>query len=130
MKLIKEAKRLQELAGINEVIKIKPPTTDIAKFLNNHNEEVEDKIIYPNAEFYELGEGINYDKWERVNIYDGKPDNEVNVAQSTIYGDDDDYIGINVSFEPFDTEFIDDDDIHEHPVTIGNRTVYIMTYDY
>jgi hypothetical protein len=134
--LIKEAKRLQELAGINEV-KIKPSPLDIASFLNRHDDEVEEKIIYPNIKHYEIKGKTTYDEWERVNPYEYsspgvlyKPDNEVNIAQSTINGE---YgsIGINVSFEPFDENYIEDADYsNTHPITIGNRTVYVNTYDF
>lgn len=130
-KLIKEAKRLQKLAGLNEIIKVQSPAKGIADFLNNHDEEVEDKIIIPNAEFYDIEGEITYDKWEKTNpYYHDKPDDEVDIAESSIDGERG-YIGVIVSFEPFDEEYIEDADYsNEHPITIGSRTVYVNTYYY
>ena len=134
--LIKEAKRFQELAGINEV-KTQPSSPDIVSFLDMHDDEVKEKIIYPNIKHYEIKGKTTYDEWERVNPYKYsspgvlyKPDNEVNVAQSTINGEDNS-IGIDVSFEPFDEEYIEDADYsNTHPITLGDRTVYVNKCDY
>ena len=128
-KPINEFKRMQQLAGINE-IKVNKPTRNIADFLNQHKEEVfEEMFSYIN----DHNDGVDIDididgmsNWEEYE--DDDPDGGYICAQTDF---PDASIGAQASFEPFPPNTnsdVGDSQIDE--VEIAGRKVYYFTYDY
>ena len=122
-KLINEAKRFQELAGINEVKIQLPKIGNIVKFLNVYKDEVQEKIFNPTIDFYEIKGDTTYEEWEEIDpSYGGKP----GIATTIIEGDVSGMADIWVSFEPFDEEYVEDAEYsNENPIIIAGQTVYI-----
>jgi hypothetical protein len=125
--LIKEAKRFQELAGINEV-KIQLPTTDIAKFLEEHDDEVSKKIFEPLMQQYGIPKEIaTYYAWTPADYMYGE-----NTAECSIESEDG-QVSIVASLKPYDTELedieLDPEYSNSHPYNIAGRNVYIIDTD-
>ena len=118
-KLINEAKRMQELAGIDEV-KIQLPNEGIIDFLNQNKQELLDKLAVKfNWDEYDIEEFGEY-KVEMGGDEDGKDDEEI-----AGLGD----AGLDFSFNP---KKVKDTygDAEDFVLTIAGKPVYGISYNF
>jgi hypothetical protein len=129
--LINEAKRFQELAGINEV-KIQPPSINLADFLERNDDEVSEKVFDPAIERHGIPkEHATYYTWNLLDPSDyGGKENMAECSIESGYGS----VAFKASFEPFSEEqvgfeYIDDtiDYVNGNPYMIAGRKVYILS---
>jgi Tat protein secretion system quality control protein TatD with DNase activity len=117
-KLINEAKRLQELAGINEV-KIQPLGTDIINFLKQNKQELLNQLA---VEFNWDEDDIEYYSEQQIEMAadeDGYEDQEIAGLGEG---------GLDFSFNP---KKVKDTygDASNFKLTIAGKSVYGISYD-
>ncbi len=123
--LINEAKRFQELAGINEV-KIQLSPLSIIRFLEEYDDEVSKKIFEPLMQQYGIPKEIaTYYAWTPADYMYGE-----NTAECSIESEDG-QVSIVASLKPYDTELeeLDPEYSNSHPYNIAGKNVYIIDTD-
>jgi len=130
--LNEEFKRMQELAGIiNEMPVIADPTDpNIADFLNQHKEEVFEKLFndYSNPNIYGAEDGLNIEEME-----DWK-----NLSSDNSDGAQTDFpdvgVGCQARFTPFppdeEDEDEDEEDVESEETNIAGKTIYYSIFEY